>query len=136
MVSRLHRPSVAALLAKDLIAEWIPTSRFGRPGGVWLSHVLPAVLSFLQGALEDLPMLPEQDLPGAQSLLKVCSELQHMQVHPLCTAEQLQQQYALSLGCPQQTMSTQSGTCIKSGIDLTLIMRIIYMYPVLAVALL
>lgn len=83
VVHRVHRPSVAALLAKDLVAEWLPTSEFGRPGGVWVTHVQPAVLSFLGGCLEDVLMLPDQDMPEAQSLLKVCSEVQYMPVHPL-----------------------------------------------------
>ena len=74
MVSRLRRPSVAFLLVKDLVAEWMHISKFWRAGGVWLSHVLPAVLSFLQGGLEDVTMLPDQDLPEAQSSLMVCSK--------------------------------------------------------------
>ena len=134
VVSRLHSPSVTALLARDLVAEWLHTSRFGQPGGVWLTHVLPAVLSFLQGGLEDVLMLPDQDLPEAQSRLKVCSEVQIMLVHCLCTAEH-QQHHVLSLGCPQNSMLVTSSTCIKSGINLTSNLRMVPMHPVLAVTL-
>ena len=132
VISRLHRPSVAALLAADLIDEWLHTSKFGRPGGVWVTHVLPAVLSFLGVSPEDVLMLPDQDLPGAQSLLKVCPEVQSMQVHPLCIAEH-QQHHVLSLGCPQQSMPTPSGTGITSGMDLTSRLRLVSMYPRMAV---
>ena len=96
VVHRLHRPSVAALLANDLVAEWLPTSKFGQPGGMWVTHVLPAVLSVLGVGLKDVLKLPEHILPGAQSFLKVCSEVGNMQVHPLCIAEQQQRHAVLS----------------------------------------
>ena len=132
VVSRLDRPSVAALLASDLVTEWLPTSKFGRPGGVWVTHVLPAVLSVLGVGLDDV--LPDHILPAAQSLLKVCPEVQNMQVHPLCIAEH-QQHHVLSLGCPQQSMPTPSGTGITSGMNLTSRLRLVSMYPRMAVTL-
>ena len=134
VVSRLHRPSVAALLANDLVAEWLPTSKFGRPGGVWVTHVLHAVLSVLGVGLEDVLKLSDHILHAAQSLLKVCPEVQNMQVHPLCIAEH-QQHHVLSLGCPQQSMPTPSGTGITSGMDLTPRLRLVSMYPRMAVTL-
>ena len=116
VISRLHRPSVAALLAKDLVAEWLPIRKFEQPGGVWVTHVLPAVLSFLGDSLEDVLMLPDQALPEAQSILKVCPDVQNLQLQLLCIAEQ-QQRHVLSRDRPEESMPTPSGTCITSGID-------------------
>lgn len=125
MVSCLHRPSIAALLAKDLVAEWLHRSKFGRSDGVWLSHVLPAVLSFLQGGLDDVLMLPDQDLPKARSSLKVRPQLQDRRC-PL---------YALLSSCSKMPLfwTTLSRRCIKGIMDLTASLRIITMFPVLAV---
>ena len=86
VISRLHRPSVAALLAKDLVAEWLPIRKFEQPGGVWVTHVLPAVLSFLGDSLEDVLMLPDQALPEAQSILKVCPDVQNLQLQLLSSS--------------------------------------------------
>lgn len=60
VVNRLGRPALSELLAKELARSWLDVARFKDSHGTWTAFMLPAVLHFLKGALDNLDSIPGQ----------------------------------------------------------------------------
>ena len=69
VVNRLGRPALSELLAEELARSWLDVARFKDSHGTWTDFLLPAVLHFLKGALNNLDSIPGQpggDKPQAE----------------------------------------------------------------------
>ncbi len=70
VVNRLGRPALSELLAGELAKSWVVVTRFKDSHRTWTDFVLPAVLHFLHGALENFVSIPGQS-GGDKSHAKV-----------------------------------------------------------------
>ena len=53
VVNRLGRPALSELLAEELARSWVDVARFKDSHKTWTDFMLPAVLHFLKGALDN-----------------------------------------------------------------------------------
>lgn len=73
----LRNTAVSELLAKDLLSGWLDIARFKGSEGMWVDHVLPAVLVFLREDLKLVVDLPEEQLKKEPPHAKVKSDKCH-----------------------------------------------------------
>ena len=76
VVNRLGRPALSELLAEELAQSWLDVARFKDSHGTWRDFMLPAVLHFLKGALDNLDSTPGQ--PGG---VKPQAEVRQLSFH-------------------------------------------------------